>query len=41
MNSAATDGVRWFDNIPDLEKVYDSFKGKRNLTVDEMEFRME
>jgi hypothetical protein len=33
--------VGWFDDIPDMEKVYDSYKGKRKLAVDEKGFRLE
>jgi hypothetical protein len=33
--------VGWFDDIPDMEKVYDSYKGKHKLTVNEKEIKLE
>ena len=33
--------VGWFDDVADMEKTYDKFKGKRTLTVEDGKFRLE
>jgi hypothetical protein len=33
--------VGWFDDVAEMEKVYDKFKGKRSIVVEEGKFRLE
>jgi hypothetical protein len=33
--------VGWFDDIPSMQKVYDRYKGKRNIIVEKGTFRLE
>ena len=33
--------VGWFDDIPEMEKVYDEYKGKRSLTVKDGKWTLE
>ena len=33
--------VGWFDDIAEMEKVYDRYKGKRGIVVEKGKFRLE
>jgi hypothetical protein len=33
--------VGWFDSIPEMQKVYDKYKGKRALIVEGGKYRLE
>jgi hypothetical protein len=33
--------VGWFDDVAEMEKVYDRYKGKRAIVVEEEKFRLE
>jgi hypothetical protein len=33
--------VGWFDDVAEMEKVYDKFKGKRSIVVEDGKFRLE
>jgi alanine-alpha-ketoisovalerate/valine-pyruvate aminotransferase len=33
--------VGWFDDVPEMEKVYDRYKGRRAIVLDGEKFRLE
>jgi hypothetical protein len=33
--------VVWFDDVPEMEKVYDRYKGRRAIVLDGEKFRLE
>ena len=33
--------VGWFDDVPEMEKVYDRYKGKRSIVIDGDKYRLE